>query len=68
MQVYLFRRNNINYYVKIVREDGTRVLVRSLAGSWLLEAWVSREELLGSYELEERELGSVVGNDLEQKN
>lgn len=60
MQVYLFRRNNVNYYVKIIREDGSRVFVRSLAGAWLLEEWIEREQLVGPLDIEEeRELGRL---------
>jgi hypothetical protein len=47
MVIYLFRRNNVNYYVKIIREDGSRVLIQSLAGAWLLEEWVEKEQLQG---------------------
>jgi hypothetical protein len=47
MVIYLFRRNNVNYYVKIIREDGDRVLIQSLAGAWLLREWVDKSELYG---------------------
>lgn len=53
MQVYLFRRNNVYYYVKVIRRKNDKVLIQSLTGSWLLREWVEKSDLIGPIELQE---------------
>ncbi len=50
---YYFRRNNVLYVVSIIRKgQGGSVLIRSIAGAWLLEEWTDRAELEGPFKIE----------------